>query len=284
MNTGIKTTIPLLFGIALVLYGIALQLLFFVGKTTHAYIAFNEHTFWGRQPRSYITHYTFTLPDKSLMTGEGYFAVRSGEPRGMIKIRYFSFLSTFQLSQRSGADRIFPVFYFCRTAHPHRRVQADGTSEPISGKMSVPIIMKKDSVSSNGFIAAVVFISFAAAVYLFFNSNTEPIISDDSELGNLPSNIANDGRALFKDGYIYYTHWADKQKNLQSERERRNDPKINDDPSSYLNMKDEFIYYSNFSDNSCIYRIRTDGTRKSRIYKWRDEKYYFIRQLAVFYQ
>ncbi len=262
MNQGIKIAIPILFGIALVLYGIALQLLFFTGKTSYAHIAFNERVFWGRHPRTYITHYTFTLPDKSLMTGEGYLSVRSGEPRGMIKIRYFSFYPSF--NALSGPGLIVYSLFFISAGLliliPAFRQM---------GRYREDARYEKDSASSGGFLAAVVFISFAAAIWLFFDSNTELIISDDSKLGNLPSNIANDGRALFKDGYIYYTHWADKQKIYKVSENGGMIRKINDDPSSYLNIKDDFIYYSNFSDNSCIYRIRTDGTRKSRIYKWR---------------
>ena len=111
LNTGIKTTILILFGIALVMYGVALQLLFFVGKTTYAHIAFNESTFIGRgHPKTYITHYTFTLPDKSMMTGDGYFAVRSGEPRGTIRIRYFSFYPAF--NSLSGAGLIVYSLFF----------------------------------------------------------------------------------------------------------------------------------------------------------------------------
>ncbi len=88
-----------------------------------------------------------------------------------------------------------------------------------------------------------------------------------STLGNSTGNLANGGLAAEDGSYIYYVNYFDGGSIWRAEKDGTKAMKLNSDASSYLNVKNGYIYYINNSHNSpSIYCVKTDGTENWEIY------------------
>jgi|GEM_PF-4767854 len=89
----------------------------------------------------------------------------------------------------------------------------------------------------------------------------------NTTLGNTTGNLANGGLAAEDSSYIYYVNYFDGGSIWRAEKDGTKAMKLNSDASSYLNVKNGYIYYINNSNNSpSIYCVKTDGTENWEIY------------------
>ena len=84
------------------------------------------------------------------------------------------------------------------------------------------------------------------------------------QVGNHPGNIVNGGLAAYQENYIYFT---DVECNLLKRYDQvtKQIQNLADDCSWFINVVDNWIYYSNASDDDKLYRITVEGTRKEKL-------------------
>lgn len=82
------------------------------------------------------------------------------------------------------------------------------------------------------------------------------------ERGNTPGNLihGNDGFACLKGDYIYYAN-SDKGSRLYKIKTNgTGKTKLSNDPCSNINVVGNYVYYTNTADGNKIYRVRKNGT------------------------
>jgi len=93
--------------------------------------------------------------------------------------------------------------------------------------------------------------------------------TDEKEIkntyGNTSGNIHNDGHAAQQGDWIYYENASDNSFLYKIKSDGTNKTKLNDVKSSKINVVGDWIYYKSGSDYS-LYKIRTDGTQVTKIY------------------
>ncbi|MCL2077712.1 MAG: DUF5050 domain-containing protein [Oscillospiraceae bacterium] len=94
-------------------------------------------------------------------------------------------------------------------------------------------------------------------------------ISATFERGNSASNIQNSGTTAYDGDWIYFTNQS---KDLEVDRrlfKMREDgsekTQLNDDWSFYINVANDWVYYSNWTEDGYIYKVRTDGSERTQI-------------------
>ena len=104
------------------------------------------------------------------------------------------------------------------------------------------------------------------------NQDPEPVAVEPSEEelietvnGNTSGNLANEGKAAFSNGWIYYANYDDDEKLYKSKSDGRDFVKLCDDVVYNINVVGEWVYYVVYDDKSNIYKIRTDGTKRSLV-------------------
>lgn len=86
-----------------------------------------------------------------------------------------------------------------------------------------------------------------------------------SEYGNTGGNISNSGIVAEKDDWIYYSNSNDNYSLYKIKQDGTQKTKLNSDRVSYINVMGGWVYYRNDSDKGYLYRIRTDGTDRTRL-------------------
>jgi len=82
--------------------------------------------------------------------------------------------------------------------------------------------------------------------------------------GNTTGNIVNRGTAAIQGDWIYYV--SDNGGCLSKMHiNGKHKERISDDSCLFINVMDDWIYYSNVSDNNYLYGIRTDGTERTKL-------------------
>jgi RNA polymerase sigma factor (sigma-70 family) len=87
-------------------------------------------------------------------------------------------------------------------------------------------------------------------------------------IGNTMGNISNEGIAAQHGGWIYYDKFDRGSTNgalYKIRTDGTSKTKLNSSGSEYINVVGDWIYYRNVSDNRYIYKIRTDGTGETRL-------------------
>jgi hypothetical protein len=84
------------------------------------------------------------------------------------------------------------------------------------------------------------------------------------EYGNTPGNITNGGIACQKGDWIYYTNYSDGYKLYRIRTDGSDRTKLNDDGSSCINVVGDWVYYNNGNDHK-LYKIRTDGSDRTKL-------------------
>jgi len=97
------------------------------------------------------------------------------------------------------------------------------------------------------------------------NETNEQTNDRPSGLGNTSGNLANNGYACLKDGWIYYRNSGDGNKLYKVKTDGTGKTKISDDSPIFINVVSDWIYYSNDNDDGKIYKIRTDGTERTKL-------------------
>ncbi len=84
-----------------------------------------------------------------------------------------------------------------------------------------------------------------------------------AEFGNTDGNITNLGSACEKDGSLYYQDSNDYS--VYKETEGGEPVKLNSDPSYFINVIGDYVYYVNENDSFKVYRMKTDGSENEKI-------------------
>ncbi len=88
----------------------------------------------------------------------------------------------------------------------------------------------------------------------------------NSECDRTDSEITDDQKEyLLYDGWIYYSNVSDNYSLYKIRTDGSERTKLNDDQSRVLQVSEDWIYYINGSDGASIYRINTDGKRRTKI-------------------
>lgn len=84
-----------------------------------------------------------------------------------------------------------------------------------------------------------------------------------ADFGNTDGNITNLGGACEKDGSVYYQD--SKDYSLYKVSEGSEPVKLNSDPSYFINVMGDYVYYVNENDSFHVYRMKTDGSENQKI-------------------
>ncbi len=104
------------------------------------------------------------------------------------------------------------------------------------------------------------------------NDSPSPPLPEVSQArGNSVGNIVNGGRVAQQDDWIFYPNSSDESKLYKIRTDGTERTKLNEDKSWYLNVLGEWIYYSNNSDGGKLYKIRTDGSKRTKLNEDRSE-------------
>ena len=60
--------------------------------------------------------------------------------------------------------------------------------------------------------------------------------------------------------WIYYVNWDDNYCLYKIRTDGSNKTKVNNDSTGHFRIVGDWIYYEHRDDDWCLYRIRTDGT------------------------
>ncbi|MCL2088886.1 MAG: DUF5050 domain-containing protein [Oscillospiraceae bacterium] len=86
-------------------------------------------------------------------------------------------------------------------------------------------------------------------------------VRDENRNGSTPGNLVNGGLFVQKDGWIYYSNPADGSSLYRMKTDGSNDTKMNDDPTSFINVLDGWVYYvagvARFRE---LHKVRIDGS------------------------
>lgn len=85
------------------------------------------------------------------------------------------------------------------------------------------------------------------------------------ETGNTNGNVVNSGNAAQKGDWIYYRNGSDGDKLYKVKNDGSEKTKLDDDRAININVVDDWVYYSNYSDYYGIYKIKTDGTERTKL-------------------
>jgi hypothetical protein len=89
--------------------------------------------------------------------------------------------------------------------------------------------------------------------------------SDDAHIlpGSTTGNIVNGGLIAYHEEFVYYT--GENGHIYKSKLDGSRQEKLNDTYSIYINVVDDWVYYSNHDDEGRIYKMRTDGSSVTRL-------------------
>jgi len=82
------------------------------------------------------------------------------------------------------------------------------------------------------------------------------------EHGNTAGNLNNYGVISEKDGWIYYSNSSDEGKLYKMRTDGTERTKLNDHNSCCINIAGDWIYYLNSREDYQLYKMRTDGTER----------------------
>ena len=101
---------------------------------------------------------------------------------------------------------------------------------------------------------------------------TDVTDKNDEKYGNTSGNISNYGLAAQSGDWVYYRNDSDSGNLYKMRTDGTDRTKLNDDNSYYINVIGDWIYYNNNSDDNKLYKIRTDGTDRTKLND--DESFY----------
>lgn len=111
----------------------------------------------------------------------------------------------------------------------------------------------------------------------------DKLIENYNERGNTFGNIVNAGLAAQQGDWIYYRNDGDNGTLYKIRTDGSEKTKINYDYSYYINVLYDWIYYRNFSDGGSIYKISTTGTDRKKL---NDDNSWYINVIGdwIYYQ
>ncbi|SHJ50041.1 protein of unknown function [Dethiosulfatibacter aminovorans DSM 17477] len=90
------------------------------------------------------------------------------------------------------------------------------------------------------------------------------VVEELNGVGNTPGNINSGGLVAISDGWLYY---PDPMEELLYKEKTDGSSKtvVIDHYARSINVIEDWIFYSNWSDNRCLYRVKTDGSQGTKI-------------------
>lgn len=130
---------------------------------------------------------------------------------------------------------------------------------------------KKKSMGKQAFIFIAWAVVLSGALWMTTIRPVPGLASAQWITGNSPANICNNGLAVAQGDYIYYIDYAgdiyagNREKIFRLKKGDAAPMLLAEDEAWNLNIDGDWLYYSNWSDNHCIYKIRTDGSDKIKV-------------------
>jgi RNA polymerase sigma factor (sigma-70 family) len=97
------------------------------------------------------------------------------------------------------------------------------------------------------------------------SSKTSVVSTVDNRVGNTPGNIENGGFVAQQGEWIYYRNISDNDFLYKMKTDGTGKTKLSSDITTYLNVVGDWIYYQNKSDQDTIYKIRMNGTGRTKL-------------------
>lgn len=115
-----------------------------------------------------------------------------------------------------------------------------------------------------GIVGSILLI-WAGTIVLDKVTYQETFFSQNAELGNTPMNLNNGGIVAEKGDWIYYRNHSDNDWLYKIKKDGTKKTKIIDDAPYYINVVGNWIYYSNEYYYGHLYKIKTDGSGRTPI-------------------
>lgn len=131
-------------------------------------------------------------------------------------------------------------------------------------------------------ILLIIFLPAILIIFVLISLNKEKVrYNKEDYIGNTPGNLYNGGTFCEQDGRVYFSNFNDDGTLYSMDLECNNVMKINDDKARYINVDDNYIYYSRENNTkvkptknvflfycSGIYRInKDDGDNNVQLYE-----------------
>ncbi|NLW48758.1 MAG: DUF5050 domain-containing protein, partial [Firmicutes bacterium] len=118
-------------------------------------------------------------------------------------------------------------------------------------------------------ITAIITLILSTLIIVNVSSQSNKLMSTPGRvLGNSPSNIRNGGLVAQSGDWIYYSNSSDEWGLLYKVKtDGTQKTKLTDYPVKFINVLDEWVYFSDnlFNEISYLIKIKTDGTNQTII-------------------
>lgn len=115
-----------------------------------------------------------------------------------------------------------------------------------------------------GIVMAVVLIYVGGLVYGKL-TYVETAFSSDAEMGNNSINIACGGFAAEQDDWIYFRNHSDNDYLYKIKNDGTQKTKLIDDRASNINVAGDWIYYINYYYYDRMYKVKADGSERTEV-------------------
>lgn len=111
----------------------------------------------------------------------------------------------------------------------------------------------------------IVSILIMSLLSILFISACSSSNGNEQKMGNTNANIVNGGSSVMRDDWIYFMNFSDSNFLYKIKNDGTGETKVCDDTAYYLNSYGDWIYYCNGSENGRLYKIRPDGTERTMV-------------------
>lgn len=105
---------------------------------------------------------------------------------------------------------------------------------------------------------------FVLLIGIFINSSIVAYGVGNNDF-NISGNIMSLGYIAKEGDWIYYSNISDGSKLYKSKVDGTNETKLSDDIPNYINVSGDWIYFSNVSDSFKIYKVKNDGSKRIKL-------------------
>lgn len=264
----VKRSVIFICSFLIILFGVLEITLYFFGETAEAQIYYSDKVFNLGFTINEL-HYNFKDINNSIFDGR---VLYSGNiNNGFVNIKYFlnypsyNRVDSIELLIKSILWIILGGVFFLFNFLYRKNItkgEIDSTFDEISNLKKVPI--------NNNFVVIVsVLLVFLLVVISFesieFNVKPKELISSDV-LYNVDGNISNNSMIVKSNIEYFYLNKSDRYKIYKINKDGEKS-KFIDDSANYLSIKDDWLYYSNYTDEDKIYKVKTNSTKKIMINK-----------------
>lgn len=94
---------------------------------------------------------------------------------------------------------------------------------------------------------------------------TETVFAPNAEVGSNNLNIAYGGFVAESGDWIYYRNHSDNDWLYKVKKDGTQKTKVFEDRAENINVIGDWIYYTNYYNYDCMYKVKTDGTGRTQV-------------------